>query len=193
MKAGGVVDAVESTVDTVVSIHRRPVYLFLTAFLSLASLSLFVVSGNLSFFLDFVLTGGASLGRRLSALVSLYPFSGDGFTSGSGTALLAVSVLLAANVSLFVYHFTDGGSVRGGGGSAAGGFLGVLGAGCAACGSALLATVFGVSASAGLLASLPLHGVEIALLAGAVLLLVLHWTSQAVSADAACEIQESDI
>lgn len=75
-----------------------------------------------------------------------------------------------------VYHFREHRvSVQQGGTSAAGVLLGTLGAGCAACGSAVLVgllSLFGVSTS---LLFLPLDGLEFALGAVVVLLLSVFW------------------
>lgn len=180
-------DSIRDTWSAVVEVHRSPLYVATALAVTVGALSLFVLSNNLPFFLDFVVAGDASLGRKLSALVALYPFVGDGFDLPTSIALLALSLLMGANVAMILYRFVEIG-VIGGGGSAVGGVLGTLGAGCAACGSALLAAVFGVSASAGMLAFLPLHGVEIAVVAGAVLLLSLHWTAETLNSDPECEI-----
>jgi hypothetical protein len=76
------------------------------------------------------------------------------------------------------YHLREHGlSLSGGGGSAVGAVLGALGAGCAACGSALLVgilSLFGVSTS---VLFLPLDGLEFALLALVALLLSIHWVA----------------
>ena len=79
---------------------------------------------------------------------------------------------------MVTYHLREHGvSLSGGGGSALGAILGALGAGCAACDSALLVGVlslFGVSAS---LLFLPLDGLEFALLALVALLLSMFWVA----------------
>lgn len=187
MRNGELGSRLRGTWNAVVEVHRRPLYAAAALAVSIAALSLFVLSNNLPFLVEFVVAGEAPLIRRLSGLVALYPFVGDGFDLPTSAALVALSLLMGANVAMILYRFAEIG-VLGGRGSAVGGVLGTLGAGCAACGSALLAAVFGVSASAGLLAFLPLHGVEIALAAGAVLLLSLHWTAKALNSDPSCEI-----
>jgi hypothetical protein len=53
--------------------------------------------------------------------------------------------------------------------------LGTLGAGCAACGSAVLAGLLSLVGGSGLLLLLPLDGLEFALGSGVVLLLSVFW------------------
>jgi len=53
--------------------------------------------------------------------------------------------------------------------------LGALGAGCAACGSAVLAGVLSLVGASGLALLLPLDGVEFAALASVALVLSMYW------------------
>lgn len=53
--------------------------------------------------------------------------------------------------------------------------LGTLGAGCASCGSVLLVGVLSLAGASGVLAALPLDGLEFALLAICALLLSTFW------------------
>jgi hypothetical protein len=74
------------------------------------------------------------------------------------------------------YHVREHGlSAEGSGGSAIGVFLGLLGAGCAACGSAILVGVLSLVGAAGLATALPLEGLEFSGLAVVALLLSTYW------------------
>ena len=80
---------------------------------------------------------------------------------------------------MVAYHVREHGlSARGGGGSAAGVVLGALGAGCAACGSAVLAGVLSLVGASGLALFLPLDGAEFAVLASVALLLSMYWLAE---------------
>jgi len=61
------------------------------------------------------------------------------------------------------------------GNAAAGLLLGTLGAGCAACGTAVLAGLLSLVGASGALLLLPLEGLEFALLALVALLFSIHW------------------
>jgi hypothetical protein len=94
----------------------------------------------------------------------------------TGGALLVVSVLTGVNLAMVAYHVREHGLSPGGsGGSLAGVVLGALGAGCAACGSAVLAGVLSLVGASGLALLLPLDGVEFALFAAVALLLSMYW------------------
>jgi len=156
-----------------------PRYAALTAVAALASLTLFVVSLNVTLVGDVVLGGGLSPAGRLRVLTELYPFVGTSFGALQGAALYLVAMLAGVDIAMAAYHFGEHGlSARSGGTSAVGLVLGVLGAGCAACGSAVLfglLSLFGLGTS---LLVLPLDGVEFALLAAVVLTLSIHWLAE---------------
>lgn len=155
-----------------------PAYATLAGLAAVSALSLFVFSQNIAL-VSFALTGSLPLGARLTILLELYPFVGTSFSPLTGLALLAVSVLTGVNIALVAYHVREHGlSLDRSGGSAVGVALGVLGAGCAACGSAILVGVLSLVGAAGLVTALPLEGLEFSLLAGIVLVLSTYWLAE---------------
>lgn len=152
-----------------------PAYAALALVVALGTLSVFVVSQNLPL-ASFALTGPLPLDARLTILLELYPFVGTVYGPLTGLALLAVATLTGVNVALVAYHVREHGlAVERSGGSAVGVVLGVLGAGCAACGSAILAGVLSLVGATSLLTLLPLEGLEFSLLAAVVLVLSTYW------------------
>jgi FtsH-binding integral membrane protein len=155
-----------------------PRYALVAAVAAAVALTLFVTSLNVTLVSDLVIGGQLPLEDRLVILTELYPFVGTSFDTPQGLLLIVVALVTGVDVSMAVYHFTEHGvSVREGGSSAVGVVLGTLGAGCAACGSAILVGVlslFGVSTA---LLWLPLDGLEFALGALVVLVLSIHWLS----------------
>lgn len=155
-----------------------PRYAAVAVLAALLGLSLFVFSLNAPL-VRFALGGELPLATRASILANLYPFVGTAFGALQGALLAAVAALFGVDVAMVSYHLREHGvSLSAGGGSALGALLGALGAGCAACGSALLVgllSLFGVSTS---LLFLPLEGLEFALLALAALSLSIHWVAE---------------
>ena len=154
-----------------------PTYAVVALLAAGVGLSLFVFSLNLPL-VELALTGTLPRSARVTILANLYPFVGSAFDPIQGGLLVAVAVLFGVDTAMVTYHLREHGvSLSGGGGSVLGAVLGALGAGCAACGSALLVGVlslFGVSAS---LLFLPLDGLEFALLALFALLLSMFWVA----------------
>jgi hypothetical protein len=153
-----------------------PAYAALAIVAAITALTLFVVSLNVTLVADVVVGGALPLENRLTILLELFPFVGTSFGAVQGALLLVVGALSGVDVAMAVYHFREHGiSIRSGGTSAAGIILGTLGAGCAACGSAVLLgllSLLGVTTS---LLFLPLDGLEFALGAVVVLVLSIYW------------------
>jgi hypothetical protein len=164
---------------TVRLVLTLPVYAAVAVIAAIVSLTLFVVSLNVPLVLDLVVGGSLPLASRLRVLGELYPFVGTSFNPAQGILLVVVAVLTGVDIGLVTYHFREHGlDIQQGGAGVAGVVLGTLGAGCAACGSAVLLgllSLLGVSTS---LLFLPLDGLEFALLALAVLTLSIYWLAE---------------
>ncbi|KAA9410627.1 hypothetical protein EGO51_12715 [Haloarcula hispanica] len=164
---------------TVRLVLTLPVYAAVAVIAAIVSLTLFVVSLNVPLVLDLVVGGSLPLASRLRVLGELYPFVGTSFNPAQGVLLVVVAVLTGVDIGLVTYHFREHGlDLQQGGAGVAGVVLGTLGAGCAACGSAVLLgllSLLGVSTS---LLFLPLDGLEFALLALAVLTLSIYWLAE---------------
>ncbi|MBX0298087.1 hypothetical protein [Haloarcula nitratireducens] len=153
-----------------------PVYAALAFVGSLLGLSVFVLSQNIQFVQDVVVGGGLPLEARIAVLVGLYPVVGSAFTPVTSGFLLLTAGLFGINAAMLTYHIREHRlGLREGSGSIAGVFLGTLGAGCAACGSAILAGVLSLFGATGLLTVLPLDGLEFSILAFGALLLSIYW------------------
>ena len=161
---------------TVKLVLTLPTYAAVAAVAAVVALTGFVVSLNVPLVLGLVVGGSLPLDSRLLILAELYPFVGTNFSATQGALLVAVATLTGVDVAMATYHFREHGlDLQQGGAGAAGVVLGTLGAGCAACGSAVLLgllSLVGVSTS---LLVLPLDGLEFALGALVVLTLSIYW------------------
>lgn len=160
------------TVRLVVTIPRYGLLALVSAW---ASLSVFAFSQNVPL-VKLALTGSLPLENRLTILWTLYPFAGSVFSAEVGGLLVAISLLAGADIALVAYHLLRFGlDARTSGGGAVGVVLGVLGAGCAACGTVILAGLLSLFGVAGALTLLPFEGLEFTILAAVALLLSLYW------------------
>jgi len=148
-----------------------PGYAVLGGVAAAVALTGFVLSQNLP------VVGDVLVGRVPAAiLLELYPFVGTSYGPVTGLLVVSVALLVGVDIALVSYHVREHRlSAESGGGSLLGVVLGTLGAGCAACGSAILAGVLSLFGVAGLVTLLPLDGLEFALLALVALVLSIHW------------------
>jgi hypothetical protein len=152
-----------------------PLYAAVAVGTGTLALSLFVFSQNLPL-VGFAFTSSIGLENRVTILLELYPFIGGTFEATTGVMLLLVAALVGADLALVGYHVREHDlSAPESGGSVVGVGLGVLGAGCAVCGSAVLAGVLSLVGAAGIATLLPLEGLEFTLLALVVLVLSMYW------------------
>jgi hypothetical protein len=127
----------------------------------------------------FALSGALPLDDALTILIGLFPLVGDSFTLLQAVGLVGVALLSGGDVALVTYHVREHGlSVAETGGGAVGVFLGLLGAGCAACGSAILLGVLSLFGAAGLVTLLPFEGFEFVGLAVVALVLSMYWLAE---------------
>lgn len=164
------------TARTIRLVLTIPQYAVLSIGFGVVGLSVFVLSRNLQLVRQVVLGGTLPLDARLRVLVELYPGVGTAYTAVQSVALVATAVLIGVNLAVVAYHVREHEvSLSGGSGSLSGVVLGTLGAGCAACGSAVLAGLLSFFGAAGALLLLPLDGLEFTLAALVVLVLSLYW------------------
>ncbi len=121
---------------------------------------------NLSFIWNIIVSETLSVTQKSGILISSLGALGTNFTPLSRLLTILVAFLFSINISLFTFYFKRkivlGKTV----GISAGGILsGLLGVGCAACGSVILSSIFGIGATAGFIGVLPLQGQEFGLLA----------------------------
>ena len=161
---------------TVRLVLSAPLYALLGAGGAAVGLSLFVLAQNTDLLFDVIVGGDLPLDARLTVLVNLYPYLGTAFEPMTEALLVVTALLFGVNVALLGYHLArEGVSLKSGTGSATGMVLGTLGAGCVACGTAVLSGVFALFGAAGVLTLLPLDGNEFTVLALLSLVVSIYW------------------
>jgi hypothetical protein len=153
-----------------------PAYAGVAVGAAVGSLTLFVASQNVSLVRDLVLSGTLPLAARLVVLSELYPFVGTSYGPAAGAGLLLVAALVGVDVAMIAYHVREHRlTVEQGGSGLFGVVLGTLGAGCAACGPAVLVGLLSLVGATGLLTLLPFEGLELTALSLLVLVLSMYW------------------
>jgi len=159
-------------------VFRHGRYASVALFVAFLAITLIALVPNVAV-IELVLSLDAvSLNQRLLFVLSLYlsPFSV--MSAVSVTLSFGAAVLVGINVALLLFYIRRRQGLQRDRATHAAGLGGmvsaVLGIGCAACGSAVLAGVAGIVGATGFIAALPLHGAEFGLL-GVGLLLLTSW------------------
>ncbi|MBI2050976.1 MAG: hypothetical protein HYT31_04180 [Parcubacteria group bacterium] len=110
-------------------------------------------------------------------------------TRTSAFIALAVIILSATNTALLAYYLKRRiHSQRGAGIGLAGTVVGLLGVGCAACGSIILSSIFGLGAAASFLGVLPFGGLEFGVVGILALAFSIRLLSRRIQDPDACAV-----
>lgn len=155
---------------TLANIFRSPLYLPLALGAASAVFASAVLLPNRALLLSLWTDSSVSLGDKIAVPVSILGSITTNFSPLSASYTIAIAVLVGINAAFITYLLKNGGIVWGGSSAgAAGVFSGILGIGCAACGSLILTAILGTALGAGIIAVLPLRGGEFGIL-GVILL-----------------------
>lgn len=165
---------------TIAVVLKKPSYAFLAAIVTLM-LVLFSFTLSVRSIIGFMwhVPTNSFLERiifTISASITSVPLN---LTNQAIIFIIIIAILAGINTALVVYYLRRRASVLKG---SSVGFLGmvsaVLGIGCASCGSVILSSFIGLSASSAVISFLPLKGIEFNLLAVALLTYSIFLISQ---------------
>ncbi len=173
-------------------VFAHPSYIALAGVLAVLAFLLAVWFPNFGLLAEVFSTSNAPLTIKLGIAFSLLGGIGTNFSSLSAGYTIAIAVLFGMTAAMIAYllkqrHVAAAGqTVAIGSGAVA---SGVLGIGCAACGSLILgAALPSVGAAGALVAALPLKGEEFGILSVALLFVSLLLVSKSIAQGVACPL-----
>ena len=172
----------------------RPSYAALAAAVGIVAFLLALWLPNIALLREVFSDGQVPLEAKLGIAASLLAGIATNFSLFSASCTVAIAILLGLDMALVVYLFRQkraaaagGNFVLGSGGVASG----LVGVGCAACGSLIVGGLVPSLGVAGALASLPLQGEEFGILSVALLSLSLMFVSKSIAEPPACPIERA--
>lgn len=173
-------------------VFGRPRWTVLGLGTGTATVALFVAFDSPVYVQRVVLGGDLSLFGRVRAFVTLFPALAPGPGFVRGLLLYPTGLAVGTNVTMLGYQLRHNrGGVAGGSGGILAVTLGVLGAGCASCGVAVVASALSLTGVAAGLAALPFDGLEFLVLALGVTVVSIHWVAVGLAAGdvAGCPVE----
>ena len=172
-------------------VFRRPTYILLALITSATVFAFAVWLPNIPLIVKVMGHPGIPLTQNLDLPISLLGSIVTNFTLLSASYTIAIAILFGLNLGMIVYFLRRKISeVRQSGITT--GFLGVMsgvvGVGCAACGSFLLTSGLAFIGASGILAFLPLAGGEFGILGVILLALSIYLTAKQIQNPAVCKI-----
>ncbi len=172
-------------------VFRKPTYAILSLGISVVVFAFAVWFPNLSLIVKIMGHPGISFSQKLDLPINLLGSIVTNFTLLSASYTIAIAILFGMNVAMLVYFLKRriADVQQTGIGT---GFLGiasgVLGMGCAACGSFLLTSLLSLFGASWLLSYLPLAGGEFGILGVILLAVSLYMTAKKIQNPAVCKI-----
>ena len=147
------------------AIYQKPFFILLAVFIFLTTLVFYIWLPNLSFISQTIFSSYLAPTQKTGILVASLGALNTNFTTISRLLAVAIALLFGINFSLTVYYLKLKLELaRTVTTSLSGLLLGTIGAGCASCGSVILASLLGTTASVSLVSALPLAGNEFGVL-----------------------------
>lgn len=172
-------------------IFRKPMYILLALTTSSAVFAFAVWLPNIPLIVKVMGHPGISLTQKFDLPISLLGSIATNFTLLSASYTIAIAILFGMNVSTIVYFLRRRIDEVRQTGMTTGLFgitSGVIGMGCAACGSFFLTSILSLVGASGILAFLPLNGGEFGILGVALLGTSLYMTAKKIQNPAICKI-----
>ena len=172
-------------------VFRKPTYTILALIISAVVFAFAVWLPNLSLIVKIMGHPGITFSQKLSLPASLLGSIVTNFTLLSATYTILIAILFGMNVAMIVYFLKrriDDVRQAGLGTGFLGITSGVLGMGCAACGSFLLTSILSLSGTSWLLSYLPLDGGEFGIMGVMLLTVSLYLTAKKIQNPAVCKI-----
>lgn len=171
-------------------VFRKPVYAVLALCLSASVFAFAVWLPNIRLVADIVSSPDVPLSSKFGFPLSLLGSIATNFTLLAASYTIATALLFGVYTAMIIYFLKRRIREVGQGGIATG-FLGitsgVLGVGCAACGSFLLTSLTFVGVG-GIVTSLPLGGSEFGILGTILLAAAVYMTAKQIENPAVCRI-----
>lgn len=172
-------------------VFRKPMYIFLAFVTSFVVFAFAVWLPNIPLIVTVMGHSEISFSQKSNLLISLLGSIATNFTLLSALYTVTIAVLFGINLSMIVYYLKrritnikQSGITKG--------FLGitsgVIGMGCAACGSVLLMSILALFGVPWVISLLPLRGGEFGILGVVLLALSIYTISKQIQNPAVCKI-----
>ncbi len=178
----------QSFLFSLTQVFSKPAYITLAIVTFIILLTLAIWLPNINFLAHTATSDMFSLSQKVGIIGSVFGSIQTNFNPLSRNITIVVTFLFAINLSFFIYFFLRAARLSKEAGIGTSGFLlGLIGVGCASCGSVILASFLGVSTTAGFIGILPLKGQEFGLLSIFLLSISIYFLSEKIKDPIVCK------
>ncbi len=170
-------------------VGRRPGYIIFGLIAGAALIVVAIWLPNISFIGSTLASPVLSIGEKTSILAASLSALNTNFTPLSRGLILALAALFAIDAAFMAFYLRTRMRLERAAGMSIGGvILGLLGVGCASCGTVAVSAFFGAGATAGVLALLPLKGEEFGILGVIFMALGVFLAAKKIEQPLACAV-----
>ncbi len=171
------------------NIFKNPLYVTLATAVGLLMFALATLLPNRSLLFSVLADSSVAFESKITLPISLLGSIATNFTPLVAFSIVITAVLVGVNAALIVQILMRGEMIWSGPATGATGiFSGILGVGCAACGSLILSAILGTAAGASIIAVLPLRGGEFGIIGILLLLVSTYLLGRQILRPPVCEI-----
>ncbi len=171
-------------------VFKNKSYLLLSGVVALLTFAFAVWLPNIRLLFSLVTDPTVPISVKISFPIRLFESITTNFTALSASYTIAIALLTGINIALFVYYVKRQRQLAQG--SLAVGSVGIvsgiLGMGCAACGSLILTSFLGTAGGLGFIATLPLGGSEFGIFGVILLGIATYSLAKQISKPMVCEV-----
>lgn len=179
---------IQSLIFSFRQVFSKPRYIALSIVAFIIVITLAIWLPNINFLAHTATSNSFSFSQKIGIISSMLGGIQTNFTTTSRSITFIVVFLFSINISLFVYFILRAAKLSKEAGISTGGFiLGLIGVGCASCGSVILSSFLGVGATAGFIGILPLKGQEFGLLSIFLLSISIYFLSKKIQDPIVCK------
>lgn len=176
--------------NAVTEVFSRTSYLFLAGMVALLVFAFAVWLPNMRLLFSLVTDPSVPVAVKILLPIRLLGSIETNFTTLAASYTVAIALLTGANVALLAYYAKrqrqlSQGSLTAG---TAGILSGLLGVGCAACGSLILTSLLGTAGGLGFIATLPLEGGEFGIIGVLLLGTATYLLARQIDKPVVCEV-----
>ncbi|MDP3956268.1 MAG: hypothetical protein Q8Q18_03440 [bacterium] len=172
-------------------VFRKSIYTLLAFGTSVAVFAFAVWLPNISLIVKIMGHSGIPFSEKLGLPISLLGSIATNFTLLSASYTIAIAILFGINLAMIIYFLRRRIANVEQSGIATGFFglaSGVVGMGCAACGSLILTSILSLFGATWILSFLPLAGGEFGILGVILLIVSIYMTAKRIQNPAVCEV-----
>ena len=172
-------------------VFRNPLYVFFSLTISITVFAFAVWLPNLSLIVNIMGHSGIPFSQKIDLPISLLGSIATNFTLLSASYTIIIAILFGINLAMIIYFLRHRITDVKQSGIATGFFgltSGVVGMGCAACGSLFLTSALSFFGASWTLSFLPLNGGEFGILGIILLMISLHAIAKQIQNPSVCTI-----